>query len=833
MLSTANFRPSALANLLTLLSQDLSAELLLFIQRFFDIDAWVVTPPTRPLVNCLLWSFELSRLFDRVYESAKLKISRLSGTEESKELNLILVLSTALVTTPQQLVSRTEREDRQLVYELMLRHNTFFVDKMLTIPRLSCFYRAKPEISARIRWRDLFQSYLFDLKQKAHSPAESFFMFANIWDLISVQLRSIGAWEMAPILQVCSQLAQHVSPHFLDQQANSAYWAPVHLQALNRQLAMFTNSGLVTELFCKVFDVENGFSDRFHPPAALGLCKIYDKFYISCQRQTQVSTVSVGITNGLAFNKGIVYSLWKFCEMYCNLDAFEDLGNLITTGDTDNIHVFNLFCRAYYHSLLVTDLAEFPAVFSLDEAKLITRILIGICHNGLLGRPSAEALPTLQCACSLLKLLHSFNSSLSFLDEASWMLPPHQVNALIEQYFNANPEPLTNVLDNFPFCVPFEARTLVFYSWVDQERLNTDRSRAYMIVVNRTNLVADSVRQILKIPDMKQSIKVQFINEFGRAEEGIDAGGLFKEYLNSLSAVVFDPNYGLFNLSEEHCLYPNPESALFVGDDHLQLYFIVGRILGRAIFDKIVIEPQFAEFFLRKMLGKQNFVEDLRSLNREMHNNLQFLKTYKGNFHDLSLYFTVAKHDGSEVELLPGGRDLEVTSENKIKYIYYMAHYRLNVQIQVQTDAFLKGLKDVIPTRLLRIFSPKELQMLVSGVSAGFDVEDLRAHTAYIGYSSMSSSVRSFWKVLHSFDAAELTKLLKFVTSCGRPPLFGFKNLHPAFTISEVSIRHDNEKLPSASTCSNTLRLPTYSSYKVMRAKLLIAINSEAGFELG
>jgi hypothetical protein len=32
-------------------------------------------------------------------------------------------------------------------------------------------------------------------------------------------------------------------------------------------------------------------------------------------------------------------------------------------------------------------------------------------------------------------------------------------------------------------------------------------------------------------------------------EEGFDAGGLFKEFLNDLSKKVFDPGFGMFTLS--------------------------------------------------------------------------------------------------------------------------------------------------------------------------------------------------------------------------------------------------------------------------------------------
>jgi Ubiquitin-protein ligase len=59
----------------------------------------------------------------------------------------------------------------------------------------------------------------------------------------------------------------------------------------------------------------------------------------------------------------------------------------------------------------------------------------------------------------------------------------------------------------------------------------------------------------------------------------------------------------------------------------------------------------------------------------------------------------------------------------------------------------------------------------------------------------------------------------------------GFKNLFPPFTVSKAFIDRDDEKLPTAQTCMNILRVPTYTSWKILREKLLIAIKSGAGFE--
>ena len=74
--------------------------------------------------------------------------------------------------------------------------------------------------------------------------------------------------------------------------------------------------------------------------------------------------------------------------------------------------------------------------------------------------------------------------------------------------------------------------------------------------------------------------------------------------------------------------------------------------------------------------------------------------------------------------------------------------------------------------------------------------------------------------------------VLKFATACERAPPLGFASLSPAFTIRKVPIMKDSDKLPTASTCFNVLKLPTYSSEAVLKQRLLTSVHSGAGFDL-
>ena len=103
----------------------------------------------------------------------------------------------------------------------------------------------------------------------------------------------------------------------------------------------------------------------------------------------------------------------------------------------------------------------------------------------------------------------------------------------------------------------------------------------------------------------------------------------------------------------------------------------------------------------------------------------------------------------------------------------------------------------------------------------------MHAHTG--SYKEDHYCIDMFWSIVSEFSELEKRQLLKFVTSCSRPPLLGFKELHPSFTISSAK---ETDHLPSASTCMHLLKLPMFETKQEMKEKLVYAISSGAGFEL-
>lgn len=385
-----------------------------------------------------------------------------------------------------------------------------------------------------------------------------------------------------------------------------------------------------------------------------------------------------------------------------------------------------------------------------------------------------------------------------------------------------------------------------------------------LITVHRSRLVEDGYRQLSNLSSaaMKGLIRVKFVNLQGLDEAGIDQDGVFKEFLEETIKKVFDPGLNLFTTTSEERLYPSPLSHMT--DNHLDLFEFVGRMIGKAVYEGIVVDIPFAAFFLTQVLGHDHsslysYLDEMASADPQLYKNLTYVKHYEGDVEDLGLTFSFDQDVLGKIishELIPGGRSINVTNENRILYIHMMAHFKMHKQIQNQVSAFRRGFRTVVPFDWLNLFSGPEVQRLISGDNTPIDLKDLRRNTSYYGgFHDSHKVIVWLWDILDKdFSDKEKGAFLKFVTSCSKPPLLGFYNLEPPFSIRcvEVSDEEDDgdtlgsvlrgflalkkkdpvNRLPTASTCFNLLKLPNYQKKSTLREKLRYAISCNTGFEL-
>ena len=406
--------------------------------------------------------------------------------------------------------------------------------------------------------------------------------------------------------------------------------------------------------------------------------------------------------------------------------------------------------------------------------------------------------------------------------------------------------------------------------------------------IQRSSIFSSAFDQFYKLADgLKEPIQITFIDQFGAEEAGIDGGGVTKEFLTSITKETFDPlnEEQLFVANDQNLLYPNPgklDSYMYllraVGmqdgsnemkgavQELLARYQFLGRIIGKCLYEGFLIDVSFAGYFLlrwaltggttqaAKESGYRATIDDLRDLDEGLYQGILKLKHYDGDVEaDFGLNFTVVdtfdvpaptlsnphKMETKSITrpLKPNGADIPVTNSNRPGYISLLASHRLRAQSLHQTNAFLSGLGQIIQPMWLSMFNQSELQRLVGGDSREIDISDLRANTIYSGLYVIGDdeaehpTIKLFWDVLRKMDDEDRRKVLKFVTSTPRAPLLGFSHLNPRFSIRD-SGAGDEGRLPSTSTCVNLLKLPRYGNARVLRDKLLYAVNSGAGFDL-
>ncbi|GAB0131688.1 E3 ubiquitin-protein ligase [Epichloe bromicola] len=447
----------------------------------------------------------------------------------------------------------------------------------------------------------------------------------------------------------------------------------------------------------------------------------------------------------------------------------------------------------------------------------------------------------------------------------------------------AEMRPKLEILKHMPFVVPFETRVQIFRQFIRLDRMRREESRPFSMhpfsrhhaKIKRGQLFGDAFNQFYELgDDFKDTIQITFVDQFDTPEAGIDGGGVTKEFLIGVTSEAFandENSLGMFSSNEQGLLFPNPTAADTLREslrqgglsEHdpewraavtglLQRFEFLGRIIGKCLYDGILVDLAFAGFFLLKWPSSgprdentyKGSINDLRDMDEELYKGLLRLKNYSGDVSELGFDFTVTDKispPGQPVQtvtrkLIPQGDSVPVTNDNRLLYISYAARHRLVIQPKLQTSAFLTGLRSIIRPSWLSMFNQSELQRLVGGDSSEIDIDDLRRNTVYSGLYAVGDdnlehpTIVLFWKVMAGFTDSQRRDVLKYVSSTPRAPLLGFSQLRPKFSIRDGGT--DEDRLPSTSTCVNLLKLPRYTSEAVLREKLLYAITSGAGFDL-
>uniref|UniRef100_A0A3B4YTF1 Ubiquitin-protein ligase E3B n=1 Tax=Seriola lalandi dorsalis TaxID=1841481 RepID=A0A3B4YTF1_SERLL len=600
--------------------------------------------------------------------------------------------------------------------------------------------------------------------------------------------------------------------------------------------------------------------------------------------QTALSTLTqirLQILTGLTHLDDLLPKLWAFiCELgpQGGLKLFMECLNNDTEESKQLLSMLMLFCDCSRHLITILDdieVYEEQTSFKIEELITISSFLNTFVYkmiwDGILENAKGEKLELFHSVHGWLMVLYERDCRRRFTPDDHWLRKDLKPSLLFQE-LEKGKKRAQLLLQYIPHVIPHKNRVLLFRNIVTKEKeslglVETSSASPHVthITIRRSRMLEDGYDQLRRLPvnSIKGVIRVKFVNDLGVDEAGIDQDGVFKEFLEEIIKKVFNPALNLFKTtSGNERLYPSPTS--YIHENHLQLFEFVGKMLGKAVYEGIVVDVPFASFFLSQVLGHHHStfyssIDELPSLDSEFYKNLTSIKRYDGDVGDLGLTLSYDEDVMGQLvchELIPGGKTMPVTNENKISYIHLMAHFRMHTQIKEQTAAFIRGFRSIINPEWLHMFSTPEVQRLVSGDNAEIDLDDLKKHTVYYGgFHSSHRVIIWLWDILSSdFNAEERAMFLKFVTSCSRPPLLGFAYLKPPFSIRCVEVSDDQDtgdtlgsvlrgfftirkkepggRLPTSSTCFNLLKLPNYSKKSILRDKLRYAISMNTGFEL-
>ncbi len=169
--------------------------------------------------------------------------------------------------------------------------------------------------------------------------------------------------------------------------------------------------------------------------------------------------------------------------------------------------------------------------------------------------------------------------------------------------------------------------------------------------------------------------------------------------------------------------------------------------------------------------------------------------------------------------MIKGQRQRLVTFDCRHEYCDAVLQARLS-EFDKQVAAMEKGLAEVVPCRILQLFSAQQVEILVAG-NPVFDIELWKSKTDSTGVSPKTVSL--FWEVMESLSSREQSDFIRFAWGRSRLPVA------KEFTTRMKLTPAGESRLPVSHTCFFSIEMPEYKTLAEMRHGLLTVITFGIG----
>ena len=369
-----------------------------------------------------------------------------------------------------------------------------------------------------------------------------------------------------------------------------------------------------------------------------------------------------------------------------------------------------------------------------------------------------------------------------------------------------------------------------------KNKLNKKCSENYFdIELDRENLLIDTIQKTEKA-DFYKKWAITF-----KGEEGIDAGGLLRDFFSNIFEILEGEQLKLFipGDSRDFSYILNP--FLMQNKENFTYCRLIGLLMAKAIHQNITINICFNKLIYKMILCEKIEFEDLIFIDSQLYNSLQNLKEnlqynmFNDNnninnnnlIKELGLDYSLEMKDCfnhiHSFELIENGRNIIVENLDDL------IEKRINFLIGIY-EPFIKQIRDsffkYIPFDEVKCFNSNELELLLNG-RPFIEIEEWKSFTEYEQpYNENHIVIKWFWEILSELSQKELSNILLFATGSSRVPLGGFAVLESSggkiYKFKIVSIKYENKKknFIIAHTCFNTIDLPCFTNKNELRSAI-------------
>ena len=364
-----------------------------------------------------------------------------------------------------------------------------------------------------------------------------------------------------------------------------------------------------------------------------------------------------------------------------------------------------------------------------------------------------------------------------------------------------------------------------------------------------SSLFSQVLNQLSEIQSSQLNVAIAFggdpqypFNIKMKGEEVMGNSGSFRHFMSAMVYQLQSPTINLLvpylgtgSYAGRHFLKPGP---INYGEEKMLQFF--GQLLGISLRSGIPLALNLMPTFWRTFVNQPYkqwqecreldpvtflYIHTIDALNEET-----FAEFLDENDYPKFVYHSLT---GDIVEICPDGANIDLDWANREEYVDNLKQLKLNEwKSQERMNHILAGLATMAPLSLIQnTFNSEDAELQFCGHSF-VDLKFLKTHTIYqVGILEDDQHVQYFWSALELLSQQELGKFIKFASNQDRIPMSGSSECGQTPPYPMKLAPPDNREgdqdgqFIRVETCMFMLKLPRYSTFQVMREKLLYAIS--------